>query len=126
MEDKYNKIFNMLNFNVCCVIFFKRNGELRFLFGTRDTDVIRMGKDVEDKIKMMNHYDTKCNISSGTISVFDIVLGEVRSFQIDRLIEIINFGEVKSIEKLGEVYKKYKSLKEGYESKLPKELMDMV
>jgi len=70
----------------------------------------------------LSAHDNRCNIKNGSISVIDLILGEVRAFNINRLISFESHGVINTKEKLEEVMEQFLRFKEEYEKTKPMKL----
>ena len=124
MEEVFNRdypeIFRNLTQQTACVVFFKKDGQVRIMFATRNlsTVALRYGYQGYE----LGGHDRRCNIKNGNFAVFDLALGEARSFHIDRIIDIKYYGEIKTLEELNEAAEKYMEFKENYEKTMPMEV----
>ena len=110
----YAYIYNRLNYELGVITFFKKNGDIRIMLGTRNMNTISIKYGFQGKA--LGGHDNRCNISNGNIAVFDMVIGEARSFSVDRLCgEIHWFGEVTTEDEYNKVFEQYIEYKERYE-----------
>lgn len=107
----YNFIFNKLNYDVAFLIFFKRDGSVRLMLGTRN---IRIAEWLyPNKIISLSRHDSRCHKDNGNIALIDLELAESRSFNIDRLLDI-KFYTINNREELDLVLNKFKDFKVKY------------
>ena len=66
------------------IIYFKTNGEIRLLLGTRNLSTIAINYGFNGNV--LGGIDNRCSIYNGNIAVFDLMLGDARSFKVDRII----------------------------------------
>lgn len=97
MDNKqlYNSIYGDLEDGVCLEVFLKKNGDIRVMLCTRD--IITSEQWLKDSLAgKLNHHSQRCNIHNGNISVIDLLLGDVRSFNVDRLIKHLDLSQYDS------------------------------
>jgi len=117
---EYSEAFLRLTHETATIIFFKANGEIRVMLATRNisTAAIHYGF----LGYALSAHDNRCNIKNGSISVIDLILGEVRAFNINRLISFESHGVINTKEKLEEVMEQFLRFKEEYEKTKPMKL----
>ncbi len=120
MHD-YSEIYLRLCYETATIIFQKADGNFRIMLGTRNNKTSDIVNDVSLLPSLQGH-DKRCNKANGNIALIDIPLGETRSFNINRLVEIYFHGEVLTEEQFNAAYSDFKKTKEKYESTLPKEI----
>lgn len=112
----YAELYSKLSYETAVVTFLKKSGEVRVMLATRNLHTVELkfgflgGK--------LSGHDKRCNIQNGNVAVIDLILGEGRSFNIDRVLDVQFAGEILSEDKLDDVIKKYVEYKETYESKV--------
>lgn len=107
----YAEVFSRLNYELGIITFFKKNGDIRVMLGTRNMNIISLKYGFQGK--ELGGHDTRCNIKNGNIAVFDMVIGEARSFNIDRICsDVYWLGEVKTIEEYDKLFDQYMQYKE--------------
>lgn len=122
---RYAEIFSKLTYEIGILIFFKKDGTIRIMLATRNLKIIELEYGFQGAA--LGGHDNKCNINNGNLSVFDVIIGEARSFNINRLVDIQYCGIPSSKEELGEIILKYQDFKRNYESTQNMELtMDML
>ena len=113
----YPEVFSKLTYETATIIFLKKNGEVRLMFGTRNLNTISLVYGFQGQ-KLGGH-DTRCNINNGNVAVFDLVAGDARSFHIDRLIDIQFMGVLSTKEEYDAAFEKFANFRQEYESTHP-------
>lgn len=122
---KYVDVYRELTYNTAILIFMKKNGDIRTMLGTRNLKTVEIRYGFQGQA--LGGHDNRCNINNGNIAVFDLILGEARSFNIERLIEIESVGEITNKEDLDKAADQYEEFKKKYEESYPSKLtMDML
>lgn len=122
---EYTEIYRNLTYKMATLIFLKKDGTVRVMLGTRNMDTISLEYGFQGG--RLGAFDNRCNIKNNNIAVFDMIVGDARSFNVDRLISITYHGVVDTKEDLERVVKEHIKFKEDYESSKPKELdMEML
>lgn len=120
MKYTYPEIFSRLTYETAFLIFMKKNGEVRIMLATRNMNTISLQYGFQGKA--LGGHDNRCSINNGNIAVFDLVLGEARSFHIDRLIDIQFQGVIDSMDKLNNAAERFTEFKNNYEANNSMEL----
>ena len=118
-------MFSKLTYELATLIFFKRDGSIRVMLGTRNLGTV----DLEYGFQgwALGGHDNRCNINNGNVAIFDMIVGEPRSFNIDRLVSIYYHGVITTKEELNSIVEEYEEFKEDYESQIPEEMtMEML
>ena len=124
MNYNYAEVFSKLTYELAFIVFLKKDGTVRLMLGTRNLNTVSLEYGFQGKA--LGGHDNRCNINNGNVAVFDMVLGEARSFSIDRLVDIQYHGIVSTKEELDRIAQKFLEFKEEYEKTKPMELsMDM-
>ena len=124
MNYSYAEVFSKLTYELAFIVFLKKDGTVRLMLGTRNLNTVSLEYGFQGKA--LGGHDNRCNINNGNVAVFDMVLGEARSFSIDRLVDIQYCGVVSTKEELDEAARKFMEFKAEYEKTKPMELsMDM-
>lgn len=122
---EYTDVFRRLTYETAGLIFMKKNGDIRLMLGTRNLNTVGLRYGFQGAA--LGGHDNRCNIKNGNIAVFDLFLGDARSFHIDRLVSIEYYGEIKDLGRLDEVAGAFMEFKEQYEKTQPTSLsMDML
>lgn len=122
-QDKYKEVYGRLLTETATIVFIKADGTIRTMLSTknmRTTEVF--GYDRPLMTANMNSHDKRCSISNDNISVIDLIIGEGRSFNIQRLVSIHWYGEVETKERADEVYKDFKEFNAKYKESRPTEV----
>ena len=82
----YPEVYSRLNFETAVFSFFKKDGQIRIMLGTRNLTTVGLEYGFQGAV--LGGHDKRCNISNGNIAVYDLAIGDARSFSIDRLIDI--------------------------------------
>jgi hypothetical protein len=106
----------------CLIIFLKKNGDLRVMLGTRNQIV--MGMRNNEHINYLEAHDKRCTRENNTIGVYDLILGESRSFNIERLVNVTPLGYVEREEQLDQIINKYIRVKDWYDEKIRENLIE--
>ena len=122
MNEKYIDAFRRLTYVTAIIIFMKKNGDFRVMLGTRNLRTVEMKYGFQGA--SLNGHDNRCNIKNGNIAVIDLMLGEARSFSIDRLAEIKYFGEIRKPDELDNIIDEFTRFEQQYNDK--KLSMDML
>lgn len=109
----YPEVFSRLTFETAIIIFMKKNGEIRIMLGTRNLHTVQLYYGFQGGA--LGGHDKRCNINNGNVAVYDLVLGEARSFNIERLVDIQYLGEIKTNEELDNAAAKFQEIKNSYE-----------
>ena len=115
----YAEVFSRLCTETALIIFFKSNGDIRLMLGTRNLSTVSLKWGFQGY--NLGGHDNRCNINNGNVAVFDIMLGDSRSFNIGRVIDIHYFGEINTQEELDTTIQKFNDFKLKYESEINKE-----
>lgn len=111
---EYTEVFRNLTYQTACVIFVKKNGDNRVMLATRNLNTVALKYGFQGMA--LGGHDNRCNIKNGNIAVIDLVKGEARSFNIDRLVKITYYGELKTVEELDKAAEEFLKFKTQYES----------
>lgn len=121
----YSDVFLRLTYETASLVFIKKDGTIRTMLATRNINTARLNGD-ELTAQLAGH-DNRCNINNGNIAVVDLSIGDVRSFNIDRLASIDWLGEVKTSDELDRVHAEFSEFESEYNSRKPKFItMDML
>ncbi len=122
---QYGETFLRLTHETATVVFLKVNGDVRVMLATRNVATADINH--ENLGGVLAGHDKRCNIKNGNLAVIDLLLGETRSFNIERLVSIEYHGVIETAEKMQEVYEQFKRFKAEYELTQPQKLsMDML
>ena len=117
MKVNYPEVYSRLLYETALIVFLKKNGEVRIMLGTRNLNTanIYFGW-LGDKLNMQ---DGRCNINNGNIALIDLIIGDGRSFNVERVLDIQYAGVVTTKEQLDNVVKQFVEFKEKYEKTKP-------
>ena len=117
MKVNYPEVYSRLLYETALIVFLKKNGEVRIMLGTRNLNTanIYFGW-LGDKLNMQ---DGRCNINNGNIALIDLIIGDGRSFNVERVLDIQYAGVVTTKEQLDNVVKQFVEFKEKYEKSKP-------
>lgn len=122
---EYAEVFSKLTYETAFIIFLKKDGTVRLMLGTRNLSTVGIKYGFQGRA--LGGHDNRCNINNGNVAVFDLALGEARSFHIDRLVGIEYHGIIETEQQLDELAEKFTQFKEEYEKTQPMKLtMDML
>ena len=112
----YSELFQKLTYETAIITFFKKNGEIRVMLATRNlmTANIKFGF----LGRSLGGHDNRCNIINGNVAVIDLILGEARSFHVDRIVDVQWLGEVRDEAKLDTIIQQYSDYRQSYESSI--------
>lgn len=116
----YAEVFRNLTYQTAIIIFIKKNGEIRVMLGTRNLKTVEL--EYGFKGMELGGHDKRCNINNGNVAVYDMIVGEARSFSINRLVSIQYVGEITDTDTLNKVVEEYIKFKNDYEATKPKTL----
>ena len=113
--DKYRSIFSDLEDSVNILIFFKKDGTLRIMLATRD--ILTAGLCLGDSLAgKLNSHSNRCNINNNNIAVIDLLVGDVRSFNVDRLIRHVYLGQCATMEQFDKYCEVFNKISKMFES----------
>lgn len=117
MKCNYPEVYSKLLYDTALIVFLKKNGEVRIMLGTRNlrTAELYFGW-LGERLSMQ---DGRCNINNGNIGIIDLILGDCRSFNIERILDIQYAGMITTKEQLDNVVKQFVDFKEQYEKTKP-------
>lgn len=84
LEVNYGQVYSGLNFGAACIVFFKKNGDIRTMLATRNRAICTLAQ-CSEKLGQLNYRDGHCNFHTGTMAVMDLILGEVRAFSTEKI-----------------------------------------
>lgn len=117
---KYSEVFQKLTYELAIVEFEKKDGTTRIMLATRNIGIGEL--EHQRLIGALNGHDKRCNIKNGNMAVIDMVIGECRSFNIDRVIQIKWLGEVSNREEYDKAYEVFRARKKEFESTVNKSI----
>lgn len=110
----YPEVYSRLNFETAIITFFKKDGQLRVMLGTRNLSTVSILHGFQGQV--LGGHDTRCNIKNGNLAVYDLVIGDARSFNIDRLVDVDWLGTIGTKEEMDIALERFKKYKDNYES----------
>lgn len=113
----YPEVYSKLCYETALIVFLKKNGEVRLMLGTRNLNTVALLYGFQGNV--LGGHDTRCNINNGNVAVYDMIAGDARSFNIDRLLDIQFAGVITTKEQYDEVLKKFVKFKDEYEKNKP-------
>ena len=113
----YPEVYSKLCYETALIVFLKKNGEVRLMLGTRNLNTVALLYGFQGNV--LGGHDTRCNINNGNVAVYDMIAGDARSFNIDRLLDIQFAGVITTKEQYDEVLKKFVEFKDEYEKNKP-------
>lgn len=113
----YPEVYSKLCYETALIVFLKKNGEVRLMLGTRNLNTVALLYGFQGNV--LGGHDTRCNINNGNVAVYDMIAGDARSFNIDRLLDIQFAGVITTKEQYDEVLNKFVKFKDEYEKNKP-------
>ena len=121
---KYAEVFSRLTFETAFIIFLKKDGTVRLMLGTRNLHTVELLYGFQGR--ELGGHDNRCSINNGNVAVFDLILGEARSFNIDRLVDIEFHGVVNNKEGLDSLIEKFSTFRKEYDGESAGFTLDML
>lgn len=109
----YPELFSRLTYDTATVIFVKKNGEIRVMLCTRNLSTVRLMYGYQGDI--LGGHDKRCSIQNGNMSVYDMIEGDARSFNIERVISVQLHGIIDTVEQFETLKKQFLEFKAEYE-----------
>jgi hypothetical protein len=113
----YAEVFRRLSYETAVVTFLKKDGTVRIMLGTRNLNTVSLVYGFQGPV--LGGHDKRCNINNGNVAIFDLAIGDARTFSISRVLDIQWAGMVDTKEKYDEVFQNYLRYKEEYEKNKP-------
>lgn len=113
---KYSEVYSKLCYESATVVFLKKDGTIRTMLATRNLHTAKLEYGFLGGA--LGGRDTKCNINNGNLAVIDLLIGEPRTFNIERLLSIDYYGIIDSKDKLNQAAEKHLEFKKKYDSTL--------
>lgn len=120
----YGEIFTKLSYETALIAFFKKDGSVRVMLGTRNIKSAAL--EHGNLGGLLAGHDNRCNIRNGNLAVVDLIIGECRSFNVERLIKIHWFGEIDTQERYDEVLKEFRELKNSFDNQYKDAIIDLL
>ena len=117
---EYTSLYRTLGINTLLVVFLKKDASIRIMLATRNRRTIELCS--EANLQQLDGHDKRCGIENGNIAVYDLVIDEARSFNINRVISVTDIGEIRTEQQLDNAVQQYKMFKEEYEKNSPMQL----
>jgi len=114
MKNKYSEVYMRITYELATLIFLKKDGTTRVMLGTRNLDTIRLMHNVTTNV--FNGRDKRAHINNGNIALFDMLVGDIRVFNIDRLVSIYYHGDILKREELEKAMKEHLAFQSNYEN----------
>lgn len=118
--NNYSTVYRNLTYDTAVITFLKKNGDIRLMLGTRNLRTAELQYGFLGG--MLSGYDNRCGIGNGNIAVIDLILGEVRTFNIERLIDIQYLGNIANLDQLNKQVEYFIKYKANYEKTQPLKL----
>lgn len=113
MMYSYSEVYNRLSTETCVVVFKKKDDTIRVMLATRN--LITSGLDYGLLKGLLDGHDKRCNIRNGNVGVIDLTIGEGRAFNIDRVVDILWLGDIRTKEELEAAFDKFMEIKSAHE-----------
>lgn len=113
MTYSYSEVYNRLSTETCVVVFKKKDDTIRVMLATRN--LITSGLDYGLLKGLLDGHDKRCNIRNGNVGVIDLTIGEGRAFNIDRVVDILWLGDIRTKEELEAAFDKFMEIKSAHE-----------
>lgn len=113
----YPEIYTRLCYETALVVFLKKNGEVRLMLGTRNLNTVSLLYGFQGNT--LGGHDNRCNVNNGNVAIFDMIAGDARSFNIDRMLDIQFAGVISSKEEYERVLQQFVAFKTEYEKTKP-------
>lgn len=93
-KQDYGNTYGRLLSEAAVVIFEKKDGNIRVMLSTRNEDIASLMWPENNLGYLLAGFDRRCKRTNGNLAVIDVILGDCRSFNIDRVIGIKWLGEL--------------------------------
>jgi hypothetical protein len=90
----------------------KKDESIRIMLCTRNMPTIRLKYGMQSQV--LAGHDRRCSISNGNLAVFDLVAGDARQFNIDRLTSYNSLGVISTMEELERAYEHFNNFVKLY------------
>ena len=107
---EYGNTWGRLLTETALIAFYKKNGDVRLMLGTRNADTARIMWQDKHLKGLLDGFDHRCNIKNGNIGVIDLAIGDCRSFGVNNIIAIQWLGEITTSSGIEEAIKRYEEL----------------
>lgn len=116
----YADTYTKLQQGVCVITFLKKDATVRNMLATRNKRIANIYGQFNSM--QFDGHDKRCNIENGNIAVYDLIIDEVRSFNIGRLIQLREVGNVQTKEQLDMLAEMFNKFDSEYKKANPMEL----
>lgn len=117
---KYGEVYSSLQTEVCIITFLKKDATVRNMLATRNRRIANICGNFN--VAQFEGHDKRCNIDNGNIAVYDLIIDEVRSFNVGRLLYIKQCGNVKTREELNAMAEQFRMFDTEYRKHNPMDL----
>lgn len=114
--ETYPELYSRLSYETAIVNFIKKDGTFRTMLCTRNLNSISLKYGF--KGRELGGHDNRCNINNGNLAVFDLIIGEARSFNIDRCSGVQFLGVITTIEDMEHAFSVYSEYKKMCDDRL--------
>lgn len=115
---EYGEVYARLILETAIVVFKKANGKVRVMLCTRNTDTATMIWKEGNIGYSLYGFDKRCNRGNKNLAVVDLILGECRSFNTDRVLALKWYGEIKDGDELERVVDEYTKIEADFSKDL--------
>lgn len=113
MAYNYSEVYNRISTETGIVVFRKKDGTVRVMLATRN--LITASLDYGLLKSLLDGHDKRCNIRNGNVGVIDLTIGEGRAFNIERVLDIVWLGDIRTKEDLDKAFDKFMEVKKANE-----------
>lgn len=114
---QYTEVFSKLTYELATIIFLKKNGEVRLMLGTRNLNTINLIYGFQNQV--LGGHDNRCNKDNGNLAVYDMIVGDARAFNINRLIDINFMGVISTKQEYDAALAEFVRFRDEYEKTKP-------
>ena len=112
MEVNYTEVLNRLRVETAIVAFYKKNGNFRTMIATRNIGTAAIGNGYMGDA--LGRHSSRCNASNGNIAIVDLAIGETRSFNTERIVDLVWLGEITTPEELEKALINFRTYTDNY------------
>lgn len=102
-DADYGETYRRLLNELALVAFIKSNKRTRFMLATRNLRIANLMWPDNNLKYLLNGFDYRCNIHNKNLAVIDLMIGDCRSFNTDRVTDIRWLGEITDINTLNNI-----------------------
>lgn len=113
MAYNYSEVYNRISTETGIVVFRKKDDTVRVMLATRN--LITASLDYGLLKSLLDGHDKRCNIRNGNVGVIDLTIGEGRAFNIERVLDIVWLGDIRTKEDLDKAFDKFMEVKKANE-----------